>query len=57
MGKTLILLALLSLPAFPALPALPDPPALVLYAQQPISRLKGRVVTERGAPVTKAEVR
>jgi hypothetical protein len=41
-----------------ALPALPAPPALpALLAQQPVSRLTGRVVNDRGERIQGAEVR
>jgi len=50
--------ALLLLPALPAPPALPAFPALaVLHAQHAAFRVKGRVVTERGEPIDKADVR
>ena len=48
-GKLLAVLAMLFLPALPALPA--------LYAQHAAFRVKGRVVTERGEPIAKADVR
>jgi tetratricopeptide (TPR) repeat protein len=46
---------MLSLPAVPSLPALPAFPALL--AQHAAFRVKGRVVTERGEPIEKADVR
>jgi hypothetical protein len=56
--------ALPARPAFPALPAFPAFPALpvlstlaVLHAQHAAFRVKGRVVTERGEPIDKADVR
>jgi hypothetical protein len=61
-GRQLILVvallfvpALPAPPAFSALPALPALPAL--HAQQPVSRLKGRVVSERGERLANVEVR
>jgi Carboxypeptidase regulatory-like domain len=70
MGKTLVVCAMLFVPALPAppafraffaLPALPTLPALsllsVLHAQHAAFRVKGRVVTERGVPIDKADVR
>jgi tetratricopeptide (TPR) repeat protein len=57
----LLAVALLSVPALPGrshLPGLPDLPDLPgLSAQQPISRLKGRVVTDRGERLQDVEVR
>ena len=50
----LCVLCVLSLPGLPALPGLPGPAA---DAQQPVHRLKGRVVNERGEQVANAEVR
>jgi hypothetical protein len=44
-----------ALPAFPAYSALPAP--FVLHAQHAAFRVKGRVVTERGEPIDKADVR
>ena len=44
------------LPGLAGLPGLPDLSGLV-GAQQPVSRLKGRVVTERGERIADAEVR
>jgi tetratricopeptide (TPR) repeat protein len=41
--------------ALPSLSGLPD--ASALHAQQPVSRLKGRVLTERGERIADAEVR
>jgi len=50
MGRTTLTVALLfSLPALPALPA--------LYAQQPVSRLKGRVVNDRGERLANVDMR
>jgi hypothetical protein len=64
MGKALIVCVMLFLPAlpappaFPAFSALPALPALfVLHAQHAAFRVKGRVVTERGEPIDKADVR
>ena len=60
-GKALLVAAMLFAPAFPPLPALPALPALstlsVLHAQHAAFRVKGRVVTERGEPIDKADVR
>ncbi len=56
LGRTTLTVALLfSLPALPALPALSVLPAL--YAQQPVSRLKGRVVNDRGERLANVDVR
>ena len=49
--KTLLVCAILSVPALPALPALPT-----LFAQ-PLDRLSGRVVSDRGEAVKDADVR
>jgi tetratricopeptide (TPR) repeat protein len=64
MQKALAVCAILFLPAFPGLPALPAFPAFpalpittVVHAQHAAFRIKGRVVTERGEPVDKADVR
>ena len=58
MGKVLIVGAMLLLPAFPAPPALAAFPALsALHAQHAAFRVKGRVVTERGEPIDKADIR
>jgi hypothetical protein len=62
MAKTPIVCAMMllgtALPVPPALPDLPAPPALaVLHAQHAAFRVKGRVVTERGEPIEKADVR
>ena len=61
--KALVIIAMLLAPAFPAHPALPALPAhpllspFVLHAQHAAFRVKGRVVTERGEPIDKADVR
>lgn len=41
----------------PGLPDLPDLPASVVHAQHAAFRVKGRVTTERGEPIAKADVR
>jgi len=50
-GKTLLVCAILSLPALPAHPALPP-----LFAQ-PLDRLSGKVVSDRGEVLKDADVR
>jgi tetratricopeptide (TPR) repeat protein len=55
MGKMTLVVTMMLAPAFPALPALPCP--FVLHAQHAAFRVKGRVVTERGEPIDKADVR
>ncbi len=61
MGTALIVTAMLFAPAFPGHPAHPAFPALpalsVLHAQHAAFRVKGRVVTEQGVPIEKADVR
>jgi tetratricopeptide (TPR) repeat protein len=56
----LVTAVLLGLPGFPG-SGLPDLPGLLgrpaLHAQQPVSRLKGRVTDERGERIQDAEVR
>ena len=56
MNKLLVILCVLLLPALPALPALGAFPGRV-HAQQPVSRLKGRVVADDGSRIANAEVR
>jgi hypothetical protein len=64
-GRAVLVVALLFAPAFPSLPARPALPALpafpgrpaLLHAQHAAFRVKGRVVTERGEPIDKADVR
>jgi len=59
--KALVVCAIVFLPALPtgsAFPALPVFPALsVLHAQHAAFRVKGRIVTERGEPIERADVR
>ena len=50
--RAALVVALLSLPALPAPPALP-----ALLAQQPVSRLKGRIADDGGARLKDAQVR
>ena len=61
-GLTLALLCLPGLPRFSDLPGPPDLPDLpglpgLVHAQQPVSRLRGRVVNERGERIHDADVR
>jgi hypothetical protein len=60
-GLTLALLCFPGLPRYSDLPGLPDPPDLPglpgLHAQQPVSRLRGRVVSDRGERIQDADVR
>jgi len=53
--RAALVVALFSLPAIPALPANPALPALL--AQQPVSRLKGRIADDGGARLKDAQVR
>jgi carboxypeptidase family protein len=56
--KALSLLLVVCLLLLPALPSLsPIPAAAVLRAQQPVSRLKGRVIDASGARLADAQVR
>jgi tetratricopeptide (TPR) repeat protein len=58
MRTILIVVAMLCLPALPDLPDLSDLPGVpVLHAQHAAFRIKGRVVTDRGEPIDKAEIR
>jgi hypothetical protein len=54
-GTLSLTVALVSFPVLSDLPGLPHPSGL--RAQQPVSRLKGRVLSERGARIQDAEVR
>jgi hypothetical protein len=55
--KSAVVCALLFVPAVPIPPALPALPAFfVVHAQHAAFRVKGRVVTERGEPIAKADV-
>ena len=54
-GKLCLAIAMLFLPALPALPALPVLP--VLLSAQPLDRLSGKVLNERGEAIKDADVR
>src|SRR5262245_31405543 len=54
LGKTLLVCAIISLPALPAPPAFPA--FLALFAQ-PLDRLSGKVVSDRGEVIKDADVR
>lgn len=64
-GKTVLVCALLFLPAFPAPPTFarrasvgkPDLPALPALLAQPLDRLSGKVVSDRGEVIKDADVR
>src|SRR4029079_10640362 len=57
-GLTLALLCFPGLPRYSDLPDPPDLPGLPgLHAQQPVSRLRGRVVSDRGERIQDADVR
>jgi hypothetical protein len=59
-GRTLLVCMILSVPALPALPAHPAFPAVPAFpalCAQPLDRLSGKVVNDRGEAVKDADVR
>jgi hypothetical protein len=56
-GKAILIVAMLFAPALPALLPSRLPALFTLHAQHAAFRVKGRIVTEHGEPIDKADVR